>query len=58
MKNDTDFLNSTILSKYFRFALNSDPFLICMSEGDTEKGKYYKTVIPFDEEMQDNIKNW
>jgi len=58
MKNDTDFLHSSSLNKYFNFAVNSDPFLICMSDVDNTKGKFHKTSIPVDENLHDSIRIW
>ena len=58
MKNDTDFLYGSFLNKYFNFAVNSDPFLICMSEHDQNaKSKNAKSIIPIEEEIQESIKN-
>jgi len=32
MKNDLDFLSTSVLSDYFHFSQGSDPFLISLSE--------------------------
>jgi len=32
MRNDTDFLQNSILVEYFNFSPQSDPFLISLSE--------------------------
>ncbi len=36
MKNDTDFLKGSTLSKFFNFSQDSDPFLIAIAEKQDE----------------------
>lgn len=52
MKNDTDFLVTTSLSKLFSFANESDPFLTAIANSSS-KAKYY---IPLESSLEESIK--
>jgi hypothetical protein len=52
MKNDTDFLYSSNLNRYFNFSMDSDPFLISLS--DTKVNE--KVSVPLSEEMLQSIR--
>jgi hypothetical protein len=53
MKNDTDFLNNSSLSKFFNFSSDSDPFLVALSESISNE----KLSIPINEELLSSIRN-
>lgn len=47
IKNDTDFLFNSNLNKFFKFSVDSDPFLISLSES----GENGKIAVPIDDSM-------
>ena len=55
MKNDTDFLAKTSLSKYFSFANESDPFLTAIAIEETTESSH-KYTLPIDNTMIERIK--
>lgn len=56
MKSDLDFLGGSSLNRHFNFSIDSDPFLIALSEKQ-EEDKPNKIILDIDEDLLDNIKN-
>ena len=56
MKNDLDFLKSSIIARYFHFSNGSDPFLISLSERDSIVGDKISVLINND--VMKLIKKW
>jgi hypothetical protein len=54
MKNDTDFLYSSNLNKYFNFSMDSDPFLTALTDNRDNSNK---VAIPLTEEMLQSIRS-
>jgi hypothetical protein len=53
MKNDTDFLHNSNLRRFYNFSMDSDPFLVSIS--DNKSGG--KSIIPLTDEMLLLIRN-
>jgi len=60
MKNDTDFLAASNLSKFFKFSNDSDPFLIALAGKKDDNGTLEdsdKLTVPISEDMLSSIRN-
>jgi len=73
MKNDSDFLKNSILSNYYNFSAESDPFLISVSQPSVQSqsqpqgnpvpssaittNNKKKICIPINDDIMNSIKN-